>query len=226
MIKASGYKKVLVIVAILLAIIGTFAGYMGKPHASYTSLILTPLFLCFAFLEHIAEFKAGKSGFEAKTRRLISDAESAVDGVHSLALLNAKIMLDVLSDKMGWGDHYLPEEVEKLKEETVKVLREMGIPNKVIKAEALSGWYQNIIMFYRHNLTSYWVAAREEVQSEMKKLNKVEDSELPAALRGVYSKLEVTDREEFVADLEYLIANREHRRPEKWLEIRKISCLK
>lgn len=226
MIEPPRYNKLLVWIAICLAIAGISAACCGKIHALYATVVLTPIFLCFAFVEHIAEFKAGKSGFEAKTRGLITDAKSAVEGVHELALLHGKMTLDLLSKAMQWEGHYQPEEVEKLKQETVQVLREMGIPLEAIKEKALAGWYRNMMQFYRGRLTSYWVAARPEVQAEMKKLHKLGDEELAVALRETYSKLGILDRDEVVKDFQHLVKTREHRRPDRWLDIQKMECLK
>ena len=224
--KKTEYKIILVCVAIGIALIGIISACFDKNHAAYISLILTFIFLCFAFVDNISEFKASKTGFEAKTRSIIFEAESAVEGTHNLALLSSKVFLELLSNKMGWSDHYSPIDVEEIKEETISVLREMGIPMEAIKKHALSGWYSNVVSFYRERLTSYWVAACEEVQFEMKKLHDIKDEDLPTALRQTYSKLGITDRDEYINDFENIINTREHRRPNNWLDICKLECIK
>lgn len=219
-------KPLLVIVSVLVATLGIAAGFFDKPHAVYVTVFLTPLFLFFAFLEHISEFKAGKGGFEAKTRTIISNAETAVDGMHAQVLFSAKIMLALVSNKMGWAEHYSPSEVEVFKEQNVKILSEMGISIEVIKKEALSEWHKNVLSFYKGHLMSYWVAARPIVQSEFKKLKDIDNSKLPNALRACYATIGVTDREELIKDFEFIIKNREHRRPDQWLDILGLPCLK
>jgi len=83
-----------------------------------------------ANLDRISEFKASKSGFEARTREVrevIAEAKSTVSELQLLARNIGELTLSLVKRSGRFGG-YNEDEKEKIKSSVLDVLRKVGIP--------------------------------------------------------------------------------------------------
>ena len=89
-------KWFLVICAILAFGVGMTFGYLGHNGLLGAGLIGFIALLVTANLDRISEFKASRSGIEARTREVVARAETAVSELQLLATQVAELSLSLV----------------------------------------------------------------------------------------------------------------------------------
>jgi hypothetical protein len=214
------FLTVFAILALAAAIAGPF---FGDVYASGIALIGFVGLLITANLDRLAEFKASKSGIEAKTREIFKRAEVTIEQLQSLAKTVATLSLSLVqrSGRMGG---YSDDEQKQMYNETVDVLRRIGLQQGDLDA-VLHDWHRVIEFDY-----AYFILGAHTVPDGLDNPGMAEWISLRSG--GVENAASPDDVQRFLAkhaflsesmrdlveDYRYYCANKSHRRPEVWGE--------
>ena len=216
-------KWFLSIIAVLALAAGMGFGYLG-----HTGLLIAGLFAALAFLvtanlDRISEFKASKTGIEARTREVVARAETAVEELRILAEQLAELSLSLVK-RQGRIGGYSDDEQESIQSSILDVLRKLGVPESTFPG-ILKDWHRLTEFDYAHyimggNLVPQGASA--EVASEWKQLRHrgIAHLPVPAEVCAFLSKNDylTSELEELLQDYEHYRTHRTHRRPQVWRE--------
>lgn len=205
-------KWFLVICAILAFGAGMTFGYLGHNGLLAAGLIGFIALLVTANLDRISEFKASRSGIEARTREVVARAETAVSELQLLAIQVAELSLSLVKRQGRWGG-YSDDEQDAIRNSVFSVLSKLGLPEKATQP-VLREWHHVVEAVAASLTTPHQKFSLSGMPCE-KVANK-----FPVTLRTksifIQTRLPHPDIEEFIRDYEYYRVNRSHRRPEVW----------
>lgn len=211
-------KWLLTIVGILSLAAALAFGFIGHLYVMSCAFAGFIALLLSANLDRISEFKASRSGFEAKTREVIARAESTLSEVQLLARIVGELTLSLVkrSGKIGGYDD---DEQQDIKSKVLSSLKKIGIDNSEFP-HILQEWYIFTEIDYVHAILGGSIVPEkvgESVISEWKELKR-RRSVTPAEIKSFFDKnIPMTDEtKEYINDYEYYCINREHRRPDVW----------
>ncbi len=137
------------IVAVLVLIAGLAARFFGGDlwmmiiaFSGFVACLIT------ANLDRISEFKASKSGVEAKTREIVARAENTLRELQLLAVKVTELSLSLVKRNGRWGG-YSDEEQEQIKNDLFSVLREVKVSEAEIQ-KTLVEWHRFVEFDYAH----------------------------------------------------------------------------
>jgi hypothetical protein len=214
------FLTVFAIIALAAAIAGSFFGSISATAAGlvgFTGLLIT------ANLDRLAEFKASKSGIEAKTREIFARAEVTIDQLQLLAKTVASLSLSLVKRAGRFGG-YSDKEQNRIHEDTVGVLRRIGVSQPDIDV-VLHDWHLFVEFDYPYFILGGHTAPDGLDSAAMQDWNSLRGGGVvtipsPKNVRDFLVKhhLHSDKMRELVDDYEYYCANKIHRRPEVWVE--------
>ncbi len=214
-------KWFLSICAVLAFGAGVALGYFGHNSLLAAGLIAFIALLVAANLDRISEFKASRSGIEARTRDVVTRAETAVSELQLLATQVAELSLSLVKRQGRWGG-YSDDEQDAIRTSVLGVLTKLGISEKSIQS-VLREWHHVVEFDYSHFIlggSRIPENAPPEVLAEWKAMREggLTSFPSPESLRIFLSKYGyiTSDIEELLKDYEYYCVNRSHRRPNVW----------
>ena len=214
-------KWFLAICAILAFAAGMAFGYLGHNGLLVAGVIAFIALLVTANLDRISEFKASRSGIEARTREVVARAETAVSELQLLATQVAELSLSLVKRQGRWGG-YTDDEQDAIRASVLSVLAKLGLPEKLTQS-VLREWHHVVEFDYSHYVlggSHIPDKAPPEVLAEWKAMRDggLASFPSPETIRTFLSKhgYLTSDIEEFIRDYEYYQVNRTHRRPEVW----------
>jgi len=214
-------KWFLTISAILAFAASMAFGYLGHDGLLVAGLVAFIALLVTANLDRISEFKASRSGIEARTREVVERAETAVSELQLLATQVAELSLSLVKRQGRWGG-YSDDEQDAIRTSVLGVLAKLRLPERTIDS-VLQEWHRVVEFDYSHHILGGSTIpdnAAPEVLAEWKALREggLSNYPSPETLRTFLSKQEymTTELEELIKDYEYYKVNRTHRRPDVW----------
>lgn len=217
-------KWFLTIFAILALAVGIAGPVVGAPWAAslMTAFGFVGLLIA-ANLDRISEFKASKSGTEARTRTILNKAEVTIEQLQIIAKTVAGLSLSLVQRSGRFGG-FSDVEQNQVYNDTLGALSKIGIQGGEL-AEITRDWHRVVDFDY-----AFFVLGGHTVPEKFEPSAIAEWSLLrgdgfekvatPAEVRAFLTKrgLLSTRMEELVQDYEYYRANRQHRRPDVWAE--------
>lgn len=217
-------KWFLTIAAIIMLAVGLYVGLFGHDYVMLMAFGGFVALLVAANLDRISEFKASKSGFEARTREVsevIAEAKSTVSELQLLARNIGELTLSLVKRSGRFGG-YNEDEKEKIKSSVLDVLRKVGIPESEFSA-ILTEWYRFTEFDYAHGILggSYIPESVDDaVLMEWESLREGGIVQIPdpETLRAFLSKHNFLNEEfeELLKDYEFFCSHKIHRRPDVW----------
>ncbi len=214
-------KWFLSIVAVLALAAGMGLGFLGHNGLLIAGLFAALAFLVTANLDRISEFKASKTGIEARTREVVARAETAVEELRILAEQLGQLSLSLVK-RQGRLGGYSDEEQEQIQASILDVLRKVGVPESTFPA-VLKDWHRFTEFDYAHYILGgnhVPSGADPRVVAEWKQLRHrgLASIPLPAEVRGFLAKHDwlTAEVDELLTDYEHYRTHRTHRRPEIW----------
>jgi hypothetical protein len=214
-------KWLLTIVGIAILIGGLWAGWQGSKGVLTAATFGCCALLSFANLDRISEFKATKFGIEAKTRKVLEQAQHTVSELQSLAIIVAETTLSLVKRNGRLGG-YSDEEADNIKASVLTVLKKIGVPDSQSDG-VLQDWHKltefdYVIFILGHSHVPTGFDDHNIICQEWKALKSFEAVPSPQQIRDFLSKWELLtdEREEQVKDYEFYLCNQRHRRPDVW----------
>jgi hypothetical protein len=212
------FLTIFAILALGAAIAGPFFGSLyvsGVALVGFVGLLIT------ANLDRLAEFKASKSGIEAKTREIFARAEVTIDQLQSLAKTVATLSLSLVQRSGRFGG-YSDDEQKQIHDETVNVLRRIGVTQSDLDA-VLYDWHRMVEFDYAyfilgaHTVPDGLDAAAGSEWTELRS-GGVAKTASPLDVQRFLEKYALLSESmrELVEDYQYYCTNKTHRRPEVW----------
>ena len=174
-----------------------------------------------ANLDRIAEFKASRSGIEAKTREIVARAETAVSELQLLAAQVAGLSLSLVK-RQGRIGGYSDEEQDAIRTSIFGVLGKLGLSDETTK-QVLRDWHRVVEFDHAHYIleaSHIPHTAPAGILEELKALraNGVASYASAQELRAFLSRSGYlsSEIEPLLQDYEYYSRNRTFRRPEAW----------
>jgi len=202
---------------------GMVFGYLGNNGLLVAGVIAFIALLVTANLDRISEFKASRSGIEARTRDVVARAETAVSELQLLATQVAGLSLSLVK-RQGRLGGYSDVEQDAICASVLGVLAKLGLSQKATQS-VLREWHHFVEFDYSHYILGGGripEMAPAEVLDEWKALRKggLTSFPSPQTLKVFLSKhgYLTAEIEERIKDYEYYQANLSHRRPEVWRE--------
>jgi hypothetical protein len=197
------------------------AAFFGHLIPLATGLVGFVGLLTAANLDRLAEFKASRSGFEAKTREIVHRAETAISELQILAQHVAELSLSFVARSGRWGG-YSDDEKETIRASVMDTLDRLGLP-PTAKQSAMRDWHLLTEFDYTHVIlggSRVPETADKEARAAWDALRNLAlpDVPSPTALRGFLTKHNflTPPLSEYLEDYEHYIVHRAHRRPEVW----------
>lgn len=214
-------KWLLTISGILILVAGLAVGFLGHLGVLAAAFFAFIALLITANLDRISEFKASRSGVEAKTREVIARAENTLSELQLLARTVAEVTLSLVRRTGRW-DGYTDEEQESIKESVLRVLRKIGVAEADIP-KLLAAWHTTTEFDYAHFVlggSTIPDSAANEVIAEWKELRDggFERIATPDQIRAFLTRHGFMNDQlrERLFDYEHYRIHREHRRPLVW----------
>ena len=174
-----------------------------------------------ANLDRISEFKATIGGVEARTRDVVTRAETAISELQLLAAKIAELSLSLVK-RQGRLGGYSDAEEDSIRDSMLSVLTKLGLSENKIQS-VLHEWHQCVDFDYTHLILGGHQIPDDptsEVLEEWQALRKGGMTNIPSPqiLRRFLSKHGYLTPKvnEHINDYEYYLQNRSHRRPDAW----------
>lgn len=216
-------KWFLSVCSILALGAGMAFGFLGHNSLLAAGVIAFIALLVTANLDRISEFKASRSGIEARTREVVARAETAVSELQLLATQVAELSLSLVKRQGRWGG-YSDAEQDAIRASVLGVLAKLGLSEKATHS-VLREWHHVVEFDYSHYIlggSRIPENAPSEVLAEWKSMREggLTSVPPPQTLRAFLSKhgYLTAEIEECIKDYEYYHVNLSHRRPEVWLQ--------
>lgn len=220
---SNAMKWFLTISAVVTLGVALALGFSGDQICLGAGMIGFGSLLVAANLDRISEFKASKSGFEAKTRDLVAKAEVALSELQLLATNVAQLSLSFVMRQGRWGG-YSDEEKEKIRSSVLGVLNKLDLSQEVINS-VLKEWHQVEEFDYAHCILGGSRIPEGVSPSVMVEWRQLREGGLfncptPIRLREFLNKHQLMTGmlEELLADYEFYLVHHKHRRPQVWSE--------
>ena len=133
-------KWSLTIAALVSLAMALWAGWLDHIAVLIAGSLGSAFLLFAANLDRISEFKATRSGVEAKTREVLERAENTVSELQVLARIVGEVALSLVM-RSGRLGGYEDEEAERIKVGVLGALGEIGVPESEFDA-VLKDWHR------------------------------------------------------------------------------------
>jgi hypothetical protein len=211
------------ITAVVILSAGLVAGFFGHLWVMVIALFGFVGCLIAANLDRISEFKASKSGVEAKTREIVVRAENTLRELQLLAVKVTELSLSLVKRNGRFGG-YSDEEQEFIKNDLLSVLRELKVSEADIQRTLLD-WHRFVEFDYAlYILGGSIVPSKLDPDTQrawgalqhrgIENIPSPEEIEKFLAEFGFLSK----EKREQLADYTHYRTHRTHRRPAAWSE--------
>jgi hypothetical protein len=212
------FLTIFAILALGAAIAGPFFGSVyvsGVGLVGFVGLLIT------ANLDRLAEFKASKSGIEARTREIFARAEVTIDQLQRLAKTVASQSLSLVQRTGRWGG-YTDQEQKKIYDDAIDVLRRIGVAQSDLESIA-TDWHRVVEFDYAHFILGGHIVPEGLDAPAMEEWNSLrnggfEKVPTPQQLRDFMEKHGfLSERiQQLLEDYEYYRVNKSHRREQIW----------
>ena len=210
-------NRILLAIVALLPIAVSVKHGAGVGGVAIVSLVAAYILLN---LDRFRKVKAGLGEVEGELKETIKEAKDTLVEIREVAVLAAITQLSSVIRSGRWGS-YDEEEKEKIKNDIVRLLRQLDIDSKVIEEKVLSDWRRVTRFDYASNLlgnkappqrTPEWQALRELLEQGL------ENPPTPEQIKDFYEKSDrlTYEVDELIKDYQYYIDNGEHRSFERW----------
>ena len=217
-------KNFLSIISLIVLGFSLWFGISSMPGEMFIAVIAFFTLLFFANLDRISEFKASKSGFEAKTREVKEIVEEAKITIKQIQILSKIVASTTLSlvKRSGRMGGYSDDEEEKIKESILNVLLQLKISKEECE-DVLKEWHKFIEFDYTHYILGGPNVPPNLNPKQIEKWEELRRSGLmnipsPETLTQFLNQCDLLSDEtkEVIEDLKYYIGHRKHRRPDIW----------
>lgn len=224
-------KWLLTISAIFVLVAGLILGFFGHFGVMTVSFFAFVGLLVTANLDRVSEFKATRSGIEAKTREVIARAESTLTELQLLARHIGELTLSLVkrSGRIGGYDDH---EQNNIKDSVLEVLKKVGVPDSEFP-KVLNEWNRFVEFDYGHAILGGHIIPENTdngILAEWKALRGGGISRVPSPIeiREFLNKhgFMTEELDDYLKDYEYFCAHQVHRRPDVWLERERWGRLK
>lgn len=216
-------NNLLTLMALVAFFVAIRFGFIKSFQAMWLMVVMAVVFLLFANLDKISKFKFNKTGVEAETREIVKEAKSTIKELQDLSKIMALSTLGLVKRSGRWGG-YSYDDKEKIKEETLSVLKKVGISDeeceKIINE---SKWHKYTEVDYVHYIlggSEIPKALPHERIPEWKSLRHrdLEHLATPEELTQFFEQIKLLNAEvkELINDYRYYIEYRKQRRPDIW----------
>ncbi len=209
------------IIAILVLIGGLTAGFFGDHWVMVMAFFGFVGCLLAANLDRISEFKASRSGVEAKTREVVARAENTLRELQLLARRVSELSLSLVM-RSGRLGGYSDEEQSRIKNDLISVLREIKVSEGDIQG-VLVEWHRFVEFDYAHFiLGGSTVPTKTDpiTMAAWKSLREggISNIPTPETLERFLSDFGFLspEKKEQLNDYVHYSTHRVHRRPEAW----------
>lgn len=209
------------IVAVLVLIGGLTAGFFENYWVMVIAFFGFVGCLLAANLDRISEFKASRSGVEAKTREVVARAENTLRELQLLARRVTELSLSLVKRSGRFGG-YSDEEQDRIKNDLISVLREIKVSEADIQG-VLVNWHCVVEFDYVHFILGGSTIPSKSDPTALAAWNSLRDggiSKVPTPERIERFLAEFgflsSERKEQLADYIHYRMHRVHRRPEAW----------
>lgn len=192
----------------------------GKSEAGWASLICGVILMVASRFSDIIELSIGP--LKTKLVRQVEEAEQALEAVRALAAKTAETALSLVK-MSGRFDGFTAQQEDEIFNSFRSLMDELGI-EEAIRDEAEAFWHCTVEFDYGHFAlggNTIPEGASPEVSAEWSGLRgggitqRPEPTVIEEFLRRTGYMNETS--QEFLEDLKFYIANRQHRRPEIWV---------
>ena len=216
-------NNLLTFIAVIVLAFGIYFGVSKSYQAMWLMVIISVVFLFFANLDKISKLKFGKAGFEAETREVIEEAKSTIRELQDLSTIMALSTLGLVKRSGRWGG-YSYDEKEKIKDQTLSVLKRIGIPDEECERIVTeSKWYRFTELDYvLHILGGDKIpqALPHKRIAEWKNLRHrgLDNISTPEELTQFFKQIGLLNAKvkELIEDYSHYIKYRQQRRPDIW----------
>jgi hypothetical protein len=224
-----GWLKILsVIVAFICLGVSFWSGYEQKHGLMGVSFLSFIFLLAFSSLDRFSEIKASLSGFEAKTRKILEEAEITIKELQKLAVIVASSTLSLVV-RSGRVIGFYEEEKEQIRLSTMRVLEELKVP-KSEQELVLKDWHRFTEIDYVNAILNRSKKGKDrELGAGYQKELGLDFSEhiptmpTPDVLEDFLKRHNLFEEElrPYLEDYRYYVKYKQHRRPDVWAERRK-----
>ena len=208
------------IVGILIFMVGLAAGFLGHFQVLWVSCVGFVGCLIAANLDRISEFTATSKGVTAKTRELITRAESAVTQLQSLTAVVAEVALSLVK-RSGRLGGYSDAEQEAIRDRVSVILEKVSVPKHELP-DIFKEWHRITEFDYVHAILGSNAVPQGEpaVIAEWNGLRSggIARVVTPEQLREYLTKhgFMTPERDSYIEDYAYYRQHGTHRRPNVW----------
>jgi hypothetical protein len=206
-------------IAFLSAAAVPVLSFLGKS-GTWECLIIAVLVLLIANIDKIESFKASATGVEAKTRKLVKEAETAIDEIRSMSVTLARAVFSTIESEGRFGGAGRDDEKQAIKDQVLADLKKLGATKAQID-QVRDVSYPFACFDYAHNIcrnirpstdkAAHWARFWEDHKGIGKQPS-------PAALREFLQAIGHLDtqRAQLVDDYAHYAEHKTHRSPERW----------
>ena len=209
------------IVAVLVLLGGLATGFYGDYWVMVVAFFGFVGCLLAANLDRISEFKASRSGVEAKTREVFAQAESTLRELQLLARRVTELSLSLVR-RSGRVGGYSDEEQDQIKNDLISVLQKIKVSEAEIQ-DTLIDWHRVVEFDYAHFILGGSTAPSKTDATTLAAWKSLCDGGIskvptPEAIERFLADFGFLspERREQLADYIHYRAHRVHRRPEAW----------
>jgi hypothetical protein len=213
-------KWLLTIAGLVSFGVGLSAGWHDRLAVLVAGALGGAFLLFVANLDRISEFKATRSGIEARTREVLKKAEHTVSELQILARIVGEVALSLVK-RSGRLGGYEDDEAERIKSGVLSALKEIGVTEEEFD-DVLRDWHRLTQFDYVLYILGHSTVPRgfddHRVIKEWKALRSFESLSTPGQVRAFLKewRLLTDERAEYLRDFEHYVERKEHRRPDVW----------
>jgi hypothetical protein len=120
----------LLLAVIFFAVFGYFL--WNDKNGQTSALIATGLCIIASRSGVLKKLKLSPTGVEAELQSLVDDAKATIEQLHSLAINQSKLVLQLLQAEGRWGGGSRDDK-ERMRAETLSMLQELGVADEAIE---------------------------------------------------------------------------------------------
>jgi len=209
------------IAAVLIFVAGLATGYLGYPQVMWASCVGFIGCLVAANLDRISEFTASAKGVTAKTRDVITRAESAVTQLQALAAVVAEVTLSLVK-RSGRLGGYSDADEDAVRKRVLGTLDKLAVPKSELSS-IMKEWhriteYDYVLAILGSNRIPGSVDPRAIEEWKTLRAGGFSNVATPEQVRAYLTKHDflTPERATYLEDYDYYRQHGAHRRPAVW----------
>lgn len=221
------WKVIYSILAVVCLALAAWFGYNDRNQPMWLMFLGFVIFIVVCNAGVLAEITFSLSKFSIRMRdieKVTQQAQATIQQLQALATtLVSASLLGVMHAGRAGGLRY--EESESIKVEAISMLKDIGATEEQV-CTALARWHPYVEFDYAHYILGGPLGLKNVPNHLRKRLDELRgggtrNRAKPDEIRQFLSdtNLLTEDRKELLADYEYYVQHREHRRPEVWMSL-------